>query len=103
MKMVLTRQGFNSKMVVTGDLTQIDLPMGRRCGLQDAIEILKDVEGIGIVHFDQRDVVRNALVQRIVRAYERYGELAGAGRQMSLRLAEAAPSEPAENPAVPSA
>lgn len=104
MKMVLTRQGFNSKMVVTGDLTQIDLPMGRRSGLQDAVEILKEVEGIGIVYFDQRDVVRNPLVQRIVRAYERYGELTGSGRQMSLRLLDGAaapaairrPEEPEE-------
>lgn len=90
MKMVLTRQGFNSKMVVTGDLTQIDLPMGRRSGLQDAVEVLKEVEGVGIVYFDQRDVVRNPLVQRIVRAYERYGELTGSGRQMSLRLGDPA-------------
>jgi phosphate starvation-inducible PhoH-like protein len=86
MKMVLTRLGFNSKMVVTGDLTQIDLPVGRRSGLQDAAEILRGVEGVGITHFDQRDVVRNPLVQRIVRAYESYGELQGAGRQMNLKL-----------------
>ena len=86
MKMVLTRQGFNSKMVVTGDLTQIDLPMGRRCGLLDAAEILRGVEGITFVQFDDRDVVRHTLVQRIVRAYEKYNE---AGRQLSLKLSEA--------------
>jgi phosphate starvation-inducible PhoH-like protein len=86
MKMVLTRQGFNSKMVVTGDLTQIDLPMGRRCGLLDAAEILRAVEGISFVQFDDRDVVRHTLVQRIVRAYEKYNE---AGRQLSLKLSEA--------------
>jgi phosphate starvation-inducible PhoH-like protein len=90
MKMVLTRQGFNSKMVVTGDATQIDLPAGRRCGLIDALEILKGVEGISFVSFDEKDVVRHSLVQRIVKAYERYHEASGVGRQMALRLTEAA-------------
>ena len=85
MKMVLTRQGFNSKMVVTGDLTQIDLPNGRRSGLLDAVEILRGVEGISFVQFDERDVVRHSLVQRIVRAYEKYNE-GIAGRQLSLKL-----------------
>jgi phosphate starvation-inducible PhoH-like protein len=99
MKMVLTRQGFNSKMVVTGDLTQIDLPGGRRCGLSEAIEVLRSTEGVGFLHFDERDVVRNPLVQRIVKAYERYNEQMGIGRQMSLKLAEGAavPAEPAAN------
>ncbi len=87
MKMLLTRQGFNAKVVITGDLTQIDLPGGRRSGLLDAAEILKDVEGISFVHFDERDVVRHTLVQRIVRAYEKYNE-AVAGRQLSLKLAD---------------
>jgi phosphate starvation-inducible PhoH-like protein len=94
MKMVLTRQGFNSKMVVTGDLTQMDLPNGRRSGLLDAAEILKGVEGISFVWFDERDVVRHSLVQRIVRAYEKYNE-AVSGRQLSLKLAEPAGPEPA--------
>src|SRR6202158_1424013 len=88
MKMVLTRQGCNSKMVVNGDVTQIDLPGGRR-GLLDALEVLKGVEGISFVQFDERDVVRHSLVQRIVKAYERYNEAIGANRQLSLRLAEA--------------
>ncbi len=74
MKMILTRQGFHSKMVVTGDLTQIDLPNGRRSGLIDAVEILRGVEGICFVGFDDRDVVRHHLVQRIVKAYERHQE-----------------------------
>jgi phosphate starvation-inducible PhoH-like protein len=87
MKMFLTRQGFNSKMVVTGDLTQMDLPTGRRSGLLDAAEILKGVEGISFIQFDERDVVRHSLVQRIVRAYEKYNE-AVAGRQLSLKLAD---------------
>ena len=88
MKMVLTRQGFNSKMVVTGDSTQIDLPIGRRCGLVEAVDVLRGVEGISFVQFDDKDVVRHALVQRIVRAYERYQESTGTGRQMNLKLAQ---------------
>jgi len=86
MKMVLTRQGFNSKMVVNGDITQIDLPTGKRSGLLDAYEILNGVEGISFVHFNERDVVRHSLVQRIVRAYEKHNE--AAARQMSLRLSD---------------
>ena len=86
MKMVLTRQGFNSKMVVNGDITQIDLPGGKRSGLLDAIDVLRGVEGISFVHFDERDVVRHSLVQRIVKAYERYNEMSEAGRQLSLKL-----------------
>ena len=106
MKMVLTRQGFNSKMVVNGDITQIDLPGGRRSGLLDAIDVLKGVEGISFIHFDERDVVRHSLVQRIVKAYERYNETYGA-RQLTLRLADpaaeaAAPeATPAEAPVIP--
>ena len=99
MKMVLTRQGFNSKMVVTGDQTQIDLPGGKRSGLLEAIDVLRGVEGIAFVNFDERDVVRHALVQRIVRAYERYNEMIGAGRQLSFRLG---PDSAAEPPAEPS-
>ena len=70
MKMFLTRMGFNSKAVITGDITQIDLPNAARSGLIEAIDILKGVEGISFVHFDETDVVRHHLVQRIVRAYE---------------------------------
>src|SRR5436305_7008601 len=90
MKMVLTRQGFNSKMVVNGDITQIDLPSGKRSGLLDAVEVLRGVEGISFVHFDERDVVRHSLVQRIVKAYEKHNETIGAGRQLSLKLADPA-------------
>jgi phosphate starvation-inducible PhoH-like protein len=92
MKMVLTRQGFNSKMVVTGDITQIDLPAGKQSGLLQAIEVLRDVEGISFVYFDERDVVRHTLVQRIVKAYERYDEATGRNRQLSLRWGEAEPA-----------
>src|SRR5215831_3616535 len=94
MKMVLTRQGFNSKMVVNGDITQIDLPGGKRSGLLDAVDVLKGVQGISFVQFDEKDVVRHTLVQRIVKAYERYNEMSGAGRQLTLKLNEA-PAETA--------
>ena len=90
MKMILTRQGFNSKMVVTGDPTQMDLAMGQRSGLAEVLEVLRGVEGIQFVQFDDRDVVRHGMVQRIVKAYERYNESIGANRQLSLRLAEPA-------------
>ncbi|HKE22461.1 MAG TPA: PhoH family protein [Bryobacteraceae bacterium] len=91
MKMVLTRQGFNSKMVVNGDITQIDLPNGRRSGLIDAVDVLRGIEGISFVQFDEKDVVRHTLVQRIVKAYEKYNETIGAGRQLSLKLADPTP------------
>ena len=100
MKMILTRQGFNSKMVVTGDATQIDLPAGQRSGLIEAIDVLRSVPGISFVQFDDRDVVRHNLVQKIVKAYERYNEATGASRQLSLRLAEGAVTEPAAEPPV---
>jgi phosphate starvation-inducible PhoH-like protein len=70
MKMFLTRMGNNSKAVITGDITQIDLPNPRKSGLLDAINVLNGVEGIGFCNFEDSDVVRHALVQRIVRAYE---------------------------------
>jgi phosphate starvation-inducible PhoH-like protein len=72
MKMLVTRIGYNSKAVVTGDVTQIDLPRGKLSGLVEAERVLTNVEGIGFVHFTDRDVVRHPLVQRIVRAYESY-------------------------------
>ena len=70
MKMFLTRLGFNSKMVVTGDITQIDLPDGKRSGLKEAIKVLKNIEDIGVVRFNEKDVVRHRLVQDIIKAYE---------------------------------
>lgn len=93
MKMILTRQGFNSKMVVTGDQTQIDLPKGKKSGLLNAVEVLKGVEGISFVAFEDKDVVRHVLVQRIVRAYDRYNEMIGAGRQLALKLNASVPTE----------
>ena len=98
MKMILTRQGFNSKMVVTGDVTQIDLPPGMRSGLVEVVDVLRNVEGISFVQFDDRDVVRHNLVQKIVKAYERYNEIIGVNRQLSLKLAETAPVEAAAEP-----
>ena len=72
MKMFLTRIGYNSKAVITGDVTQIDLPFGKMSGLVEAERIISGVEGISFIHFHDRDVVRHPLVQRIVRAYEAY-------------------------------
>jgi phosphate starvation-inducible PhoH-like protein len=74
MKMFLTRLGFNSRMVVTGDVTQIDLPRDRRSGLVVVTEILAGVEDVEFVHFGGEDVVRHRLVQRIVAAYTRHAE-----------------------------
>ena len=72
MKMFVTRLGFNSKAVITGDITQIDLPSARRSGLIEAVEILQSVNGLAFVHFDESDVVRHHLVQRIIRAYDEH-------------------------------
>jgi phosphate starvation-inducible PhoH-like protein len=70
MKMFLTRIGFGSRAVVTGDITQIDLPPGQQSGLKNATDVLKDVKGVAFMYFTPKDVVRHELVQRIVRAYE---------------------------------
>jgi phosphate starvation-inducible PhoH-like protein len=72
MKMFLTRLGFNSKAVITGDVTQIDLPVGKKSGLIEALEVCEKIEEIGAIHFGEKDVVRHNLVQRIIRAYEEY-------------------------------
>jgi len=72
MKMFLTRLGFNSKAVITGDTTQIDLPQGRASGLVEAQKVLGSIEGIKIVHFSGKDVVRHRLVQKVVEAYDEY-------------------------------
>lgn len=74
MKMFLTRLGFNSKAVVTGDITQIDLPSGKKSGLKGVLTILKNVKDIAIVHLTDRDVVRHKLVQEIIKAYEKHEE-----------------------------
>jgi len=107
MKMFLTRMGANSKSVITGDITQIDLPNPRKSGLLDAINILNGVEGIQFCHFEDCDVVRHALVQRIVRAYESakpvqqelplaLGEVIDVGSQPSESRTETQPQHPAK-------
>ena len=72
MKMFLTRMGFNSKVVITGDVTQIDLPADKTSGLKEAIRVLQNVEGIGICNLTDQDVVRHVMVQRIIKAYDEY-------------------------------
>jgi phosphate starvation-inducible PhoH-like protein len=79
MKMFLTRLGFGSKAVITGDVTQIDLPAGRMSGLVEAMKVVGSIDGISFVHFDDRDVVRHKLVQQIVKAYEAFTN--GSGRK----------------------
>ena len=73
MKMFLTRLGFNSKAVITGDVTQIDLPAGRRSGLVEALDVVGRIEGIAFINFNERDVVRHNLVQQIIKAYDEFG------------------------------
>lgn len=74
MKMFLTRIGFGSRAIITGDITQIDLPDGKKSGLREAQKILKDIEGIAFCTFTEKDVVRHPLVQKIIKAYEKYDE-----------------------------
>jgi len=88
MKMFLTRLGFNSKAVITGDITQIDLPAGKKSGLVEALDVCGKIEGIGVVHFGEKDVVRHNLVQQIIRAYEEY-DSAHAQRGGNGKAAEA--------------
>jgi phosphate starvation-inducible PhoH-like protein len=71
-RMFLTRMGWNTKMMITGDLTQVDLPKGQRSGLREAYDLLRDIEGISFIEMNQKDIVRHKLVTRIVNAYERY-------------------------------
>ena len=87
MKMFLTRIGYNSKAVITGDITQIDLPTGKLSGLIEARNIISGVEGISFIHFNEKDVVRHPLVQRIVRAYEAYNAQSIA-RQQALQFGQ---------------
>src|SRR5712672_2189493 len=100
MKMFVTRLGFNSKAVITGDITQIDLPNARRSGLLEAIDILKRVEGLTFVHFDESDVVRHHLVQRIIRAYDEHKTLV-AEQQMLLVAGGKSNESPAGKSAEP--
>ncbi len=81
MKMFLTRMGFNSKMVITGDITQIDLPADKTSGLKEAVRVLKNVEGIGICELNNQDVVRHVMVQRIIKAYDDYYAMGSNGKK----------------------
>ena len=114
MKMFLTRLGFGSKAVVTGDITQIDLPIGRISGLVEAMKVVSKIEGISFIHFDDRDVVRHKLVQQIVKAYESFtrkgraeseppGERGRRGRNARGRERTRASGSPASRPARPEA
>ena len=85
MKMLLTRLGFGARAVITGDITQIDLPPGRTSGLVEAIKVVGGIEGISFVYFDERDVVRHRLVQQIVKAYEAVSTGGGDRRQSDAR------------------
>jgi phosphate starvation-inducible protein PhoH and related proteins len=98
MKMFVTRLGFNSKAVITGDITQIDLPTARRSGLIEAVDILAGVNGLAFVHFDESDVVRHHLVQRIIRAYDEYKTRLA---EQQLSLLEPKPSAPPTLPVPP--
>jgi len=94
MKMFLTRLGFGAKAVITGDITQIDLPIGRTSGLIEAMRVVGGIEGISFIRFDDRDVVRHKLVQQIVKAYEAFSNGNGAGRPSTNSV----PGEPGEPP-----
>src|SRR6266436_3036003 len=100
MKMFVTRLGFNSKAVITGDVTQIDLPTARRSGLLEAVDVLKKVEGLTFVYFDESDVVRHQLVQRIIRAYDEHKNRVSE-EQLSLLDAKNGKSNAAESIAQP--
>ena len=84
MKMFLTRFGFNSKIVVTGDVTQVDLPRGKTSGLVHALKILDNIDLIGVHKFDKKDIVRHALVQKIVDAYENANRKGNANDSKSI-------------------
>ena len=81
MKMFLTRMGFGSKVVITGDITQIDLPGDKPSGLKEAMKVLRGVEGVGICELSQQDVVRHVMVQRIIEAYAKYEDRRGGGKK----------------------
>jgi phosphate starvation-inducible PhoH-like protein len=104
MKMFLTRLGFNSKAVITGDITQIDLPQGKKSGLIEALEVCDKIEGIGVVQFGEKDVVRHNLVQQIIRAYEDFEAVhpqrggTNANGKTVTAPKESGPREPAKDP-----
>ena len=99
MKMFVTRLGFNSKAVITGDVTQIDLPNARRSGLLEAIDVLKNVQGLSFVYFDEGDVVRHHLVQRIIRAYDEHKTKVAETQMELLENGKSAPASGEETTA----
>ncbi len=106
MKMFLTRMGFHSKVVVTGDITQVDLPNDRRSGLIEVKEILRDINGIEFVYFDEKDVVRHRLVQDIIKAYDRHrstnnGDSPQASRQASSQPVPSSSRKPPQGGSSP--
>ncbi len=103
MKMFLTRLGFGSKAVITGDITQIDLPSGRTSGLIEAIKVVGAIEGIAFIHFDDRDVVRHRLIQQIVKAYEVFSMGNGRPGDREHRDRTAHGASRADEPGQPSA
>src|ERR1700680_2047486 len=98
MKMFVTRLGFNSRAVITGDVTQIDLPSARRSGLLEAVDILKKVEGLTFIYFDESDVVRHHLVQRIIRAYDEHKNRAAEDQMSQPQPRSNGKSQPASDP-----
>jgi len=101
MKMFVTRLGFNSKAVITGDVTQIDLPNARRSGLLEAADILKHVDGLTFVYFDEGDVVRHHLVQRIIRAYDEFKTRVAEEQAVLLESRNGANGKPAVSDSLP--
>jgi phosphate starvation-inducible PhoH-like protein len=98
MKMFLTRMGQNARIVVTGDITQVDLPQGTVSGLADAVDRLKSVPGVGVIWLDKSDIVRHPLVQAIVNAYEETEPAKEPGADAAVRV-ESAPVPDAGQPA----
>ena len=94
-RMFLTRMGWNTKMMITGDLTQVDLPKGQRSGLREAYDLLRDIEGISFIEMNQKDIVRHKLVTRIVNAYERYDRERQDIKQYEIDPNATAPSDEA--------
>ena len=85
MKMFLTRLGENSKMIINGDLSQVDLPSGTKSGLRESIKILDNIQEIGFIEFGNKDVVRNPLVSKIVNNYEKFEKAEGVGKEYFLK------------------
>ena len=84
-RMFLTRMGWNTKMIITGDMTQIDLPHDQKSGLKEALQLLSGIEGISVVEFNKKDIVRHKLVTRIVNAYEAYDKARQGEKELEFK------------------